>query len=134
MGVIRVRREILEELLAQARADPQHECCGLLSGRDGVVTRIHPAPNALASATEYEIAPEDLFAAMRAIRADGFELMGIYHSHPTGENRPSARDIDRAYYPHAAYFVLSPLERAPRPIRVFSICEGRVREFDIQAV
>lgn len=134
MNVIRVRREILEELLAQTRADPKLECCGLLSGREGVVTRIHPAPNALASATEYEISPADLFAIMRAMRADGLELMGIYHSHPTGENRLSARDIDRAYYPHAAYFVLSPLGGAPRPIRAFSICQGRAGEFDIEAV
>ena len=134
MTVIRVRREILGELLVQARADSQHECCGLLSGREGVITRIYPAANALASATEYEIAPADLFAIMRAIRDDGLELMGIYHSHPAGENRPSARDIDRAYYPHAAYFVLSPLERAPRPIRAFAIREGRADEFDIDVV
>jgi proteasome lid subunit RPN8/RPN11 len=129
-----VRREILEELLAQARADPQHECCGLLSGRESVVTRIHPAPNALASATEYEIAPANLFAIMSAMRAEALELMGIYHSHPAGENRPSARDIRRAYYPHAAYFVLSPLGGAPRPIRAFSICQGRAEEFDIETV
>lgn len=134
MQVIRVRREILEELLAQARADPRRECCGLMSGREGVVNRIHPAPNALASATEYEISPAELFATMRAMRADGLELMGIYHSHPTGENRPSARDIDRAYYPHAAYFVLSPLDGAPCPIRAFAIREGRVEECEIEAV
>ena len=101
MAVIRVRREILGHLLAQARLDPVHECCGLMSGREGVIARIHPTPNALASATEYEIAPVELFAAMRAMRAESLELMGIYHSHPTGENRPSARDIARAYYPHA---------------------------------
>ncbi|MGH9758826.1 MAG: M67 family metallopeptidase [Candidatus Acidiferrales bacterium] len=130
----RVRREILEELLAQARADSTRECCGLVSGRQGVITRIYPAPNALASATEYEIAPADLFAIMRAMRADGLELMGIYHSHPAGENRPSASDIARAYYPHAAYFILSPLGDAPRPIRAFSIRDGRAEEWEFEAV
>lgn len=132
--MIRVRREILEELLAQARADSSHECCGLLSGREGIIAGIHPATNALASATEYEISPADLFALMRAMRAAGLELMGIYHSHPAGENRPSARDIDRAYYPHAAYFILSPLPSAPRPIRAFAIREGRAEEWEIEEV
>ncbi len=48
---------------------------------------------------------------MREIRAAGLELLGIYHSHPTGENKPSARDIERAYYPEAAYFIVSRAER-----------------------
>lgn len=133
MAVVRVRREILEELLAQARLDPRQECCGLMSGCEGVITRIYPAPNALASATQYEIAPVELFAAMRAMRAENLELMGIYHSHPTGENQPSARDIARAYYPHAVYFILSPREDSPRPIRAFSIREGRAEEWEIEA-
>ena len=46
---------------------------------------------------------------MREIRAAKLELLGIYHSHPNGKNEPSARDIELAYYPDTAYFILSPL-------------------------
>jgi len=108
------------------------ECCGLLAGRDGIVSSIFPAENALASPSAYEIAPEELFRLMRQIRAAGLNLMGIYHSHPRGENIPSERDIERAFYPDAAYFIVSPRLDAPQPVRAFSICEGRVKELEIQ--
>jgi proteasome lid subunit RPN8/RPN11 len=131
---IRIRREILERLQAEARRQPAVECCGLLAGREGVITTLYPATNVLASATRYEIAPEELFRLFRRMRAAGFELLGIYHSHPSGENFPSALDIERAYYPEAAYFILSPVPEAARPVRAFHICDGQVQELDIEPV
>ena len=85
------------------------------------ITSIYPAPNRLDSASAYEIAPVDLFRLMREIRAAGEELVGIYHSHPIGENRPSARDLELAFYPEVAYLIVSPLGAAANPVRAFSI-------------
>lgn len=133
-NTVRIRHEILGRLLAEAQRHPAVECCGLLAGRDGVITALYPAENALASATRYEIAPEELFRLFRQMRAAGLELLGIYHSHPTGENFPSALDIERAYYPDAAYFILSPAPEAPRPVRAFRIRDGQVQELSIEAV
>ena len=96
-----------------------------------MITSIFPATNALASATAYEIAPEELFRLMREIRAAGLDLMGIYHSHPGDDNEPSPRDIERAYYPEATYFILSSQPDTVRPVRAFSIREGRVTELEI---
>ncbi|MGH9702908.1 MAG: M67 family metallopeptidase [Candidatus Acidiferrales bacterium] len=129
---VRIRQIIYQKLLEAARPNPAEECCGLLAGRDGLISTILPAVNALSSQSKYEIAPEELFRLMREIRAAGLELMGIYHSHPNGENRPSERDIERAYYPDAAYFIVSPRPDAPNPIRAFSINEGRVNELAIK--
>ncbi len=106
----------------------------MLAGRDGIISSILAAANALESATSYEIAPEELFRLIREMRSIGLELLGIYHSHPTGKNRPSSRDIERAYYPDAAYFVVSPLPGEPLPVRAFSIHEGRVTELAIKTV
>ncbi len=123
----------MEELLAKARKQPAREVCGLLAGRNGIITRALPATNAAVDpATCYEIAPEELFRLMREMRAARLELLGIYHSHPHGKNEPSPRDIERAYYPDAAYFIISPLPTAVRPVRAFSIREGRVTELEIQ--
>ena len=121
-------------MLNEALRMPGEECCGLLAGSDRVITEVFPAMNALGSSTKYEIAPEELFRLMHEIRAAGVELMGIYHSHPAGENRPSARDIERAYYPDAAYFIVSPRPDAPDPIRAFSIRAGQVTEITIKIV
>ncbi len=131
---VRVARPVQQRLLEEARVTPDAECCGLLAGRDGIISAIYPAPNASDAANSYEIAPEDLFRLIRQMRARGLELLGIYHSHPAGENRPSSRDIERAYYPDAAYFILSSMRDAPQPIRAFSIRGGRAIELAIETV
>jgi proteasome lid subunit RPN8/RPN11 len=133
-AAVRIRGEIISRMREQARITPEAECCGLLAGREGIIARILPARNAYANpATAYEIAPEDLFRLMRQIRAENLEMMGIYHSHPRGENRPSARDIECACYPDAAYFILSPLADAAQAVRAFSIRDGCVAELKIES-
>src|ERR1700722_20130695 len=100
-GNCRVTHNTLQRMLEAAGTDAVHECCGLLAGRDGIITTVFPAQNALASATAFEIAPDELFAIVREIRAQNLELLAIYHSHPKTENVPSPTDIARAYYPDA---------------------------------
>jgi proteasome lid subunit RPN8/RPN11 len=130
-STIRVRAEILEAMVQHARHEPGVECCGLLAGHGGIITAIFPAENALASANAYEIAPRELFALFRRMREERLDHVGIYHSHPAGENKPSARDIEQAFYPEAAYFIISPQLDAPKPIRAFSILDGRALELEI---
>ena len=128
---IRVRREIVEEMLRLARSEPRMECCGLLAGVDGVITTIFPAKNALASPTAYEVAPGDLFPIFRQMREEGLEHLGIYHSHPASDNFPSARDIEQAGYPYQAYLIISLLPAASKPIRAFFIRDGHTAELEI---
>jgi proteasome lid subunit RPN8/RPN11 len=125
---VRIDRGIFDRLLAEARANPKIECCGLLAGRKGVISSVLPAKNALQSAKAYEIEPEELFALFRRMRAEELEHLGIYHSHPNGENSPSPSDLERAFYPDVAYLIISPDATASRPIRAFTIVEGRARE------
>lgn len=66
------------------------------------------------------------------MRAAGLDLLGIYHSHPNGKNEPSLRDIELAYYPDAVYFIISPLPGSRRPVRAFSIRDGRVAELEVR--
>ncbi len=107
------------------------ECCGLLAGLGGVITKVFPAKNALASPTAYEIAPQELFQLFRRMREEALDHLGHYHSHPASENVPSPRDIELAYYEHEAYFIISLLPGAPHPVRAFSICNGRAEELEI---
>ncbi len=118
-----------------ALRQPKLECCGLLAGRDGVITHVFPAENVASEpAKSYEIAPKEIFRMMREFRAAGLEFLGIYHSHPNGENEPSARDIELAYYSEEAYLILSPRPDAAKPVRAFSIRDGRATELKIEIV
>ncbi len=134
-AIIRIQPEVFEELGKRALRDAKLECCGLLAGSGGVVTQVFSAENVASEpAKSYEIAPKEIFRMMRQFRAEGLEFLGIYHSHPNGENQPSARDIQLAYYSEEAYFILSPRRDAAKPVRAFSIRDGRATELEIQIV
>src|ERR1700732_3593933 len=131
---VRVRGEILNEMLAHARRESHIECCGLVAGRDGVITAIFPATNSLSSAKAYEIAPRELFDLFRTLRDRELTHLGQYHSHLSTDNAPSPTDIEHAGYPDHAYFIVSPQADAPNPIRAFSIRNGSVHEIEIIGV
>lgn len=131
---VRIEQRIFDCLLAEARANPNIECCGLLAGREGIISAVLSAKNALQSATSYEIAPEELFALFRRMRSEGLEHLGIYHSHPKGENSPSPIDLERAFYPQAAYLIICPDPGAPRPVRAFRIAESRFHELSLKVL
>jgi proteasome lid subunit RPN8/RPN11 len=131
---LRMSRAVFDRLLAEARGNPEIECCGLLAGRDALISAVLPARNALQSSTSYEIAPAELFVLFRQMRAKGLEHLGTYHSHPKGDNAPSPLDLERAFYPDAAYLIISPNAGASRPIRAFRILEGRARELSLEIV
>lgn len=131
---IHIDAEILNKMLEHARSEPLIECCGLLAGRDGIVTHIFPATNALASATAYEIAPRELFHLFRTVRERGLTHLGQYHSHLASDNSPSPTDVEQAGYPDHAYFIISLLAGIANPIRAFSIRDGIVRELNVVPV
>ena len=120
----------MDAMLAEARRRPDQECCGLLAGRDGVITAVLPAENALASSTAFEIAPADLFRLFREMRAAGLEHLGIYHSHLAGPSVPSPTDIAEAAYPDSIYVVIS-LQTTPPSVRAFTIVDALVSEVPI---
>jgi len=132
--LVRVKREVITAMLAEARLEPAFECCGLLAGRGGVITTVLSAHNALASPTAFDIDPAELFRLFHRMRLDGLDHLGIYHSHPTGENAPSRSDIASAYYPDAAYFILSPILGAQKSVRAFSIRDAHVQELEIEVL
>lgn len=134
MASLKLPRRLYEALLEEARRSLPHECCGLLGGRGREAAQIFPATNQLASPTAFEIPPRELFDIFRRLRRDKLELVGIYHSHPSGDNAPSARDRERAYYPDAAYVIVSPRPEAAEPVRAFFLQGNEVREVAVEVV
>jgi proteasome lid subunit RPN8/RPN11 len=93
---MRIPANVAAEVLAHARAEAPRECCGLLIGKGQSVARSVRARNLDEKATRYLIDPGDHFAAIRAARAEGLEVIGAYHSHPSSAPIPSATDIAEA--------------------------------------
>ena len=80
-------------LLAEAAKAYPLEACGLLLGQGAVITQAVPVRNVHAdSARHFELDPAALIAAHRAAREGGLQVLGYYHSHPTGSTSPSRTD------------------------------------------
>jgi len=123
--MLTITRRQFDDIISHVRDAAPHECCGLIGGStNGHAQTIYPAKNVAADPlVTYEAAAEDLFAAQRAMRARGEQLLAIYHSHPRASNpEPSPTDVRLAYYPSAVYLIAGLANDEPC-LRAFRIDE-----------
>lgn len=81
-------------IVAHARACLPDECCGLLAiDEDGSVVAAHPVTNANPSPTTFTLDPAEHLGATLDTEAAGWEIGGVFHSHPAGAAVPSTRDL-----------------------------------------
>jgi len=125
---ISLQQTQVDEIFRHARREAPHECCGLIGGNDARTQTIYPLRNIAADPlVTYEAAPEELFAAQRAMREGGQQLLAIYHSHPrSSDPQPSETDVRLAYYPSAVYFIVGLGDEEPC-LRAFRISEREGR-------
>lgn len=68
----------------------------------------------------YEIAPQEILAAMKDARSQGLDIIGIYHSHPDQPAVPS--ECDRAAaWSHYSYAIVSVSEGRLVDLRCWSL-------------
>lgn len=83
------------------------EACGLLAGRNGIVSQVLPIENVAHSTFRFRMEPRGQVDALLDLEAHELELLAIYHSHPSGPPGPSTTDIAEASYPEAAAVIWS---------------------------
>ncbi|GAB4520355.1 MAG: hypothetical protein Kow0047_31550 [Anaerolineae bacterium] len=123
-----------EEIIAHAREGAPEEICGILSGKDGVVTGLYRARNvAPTRIIDYTVDDQTLLKQFE-FEARGEMMIGIYHSHPESPAFPSATDARQAFYPDAAYLICS-LEDPRRPVlRAYALIQSDPQRLPVDAV
>ncbi len=129
--MLTIPRPLYDAMIQHLQDEYPLEACGLLAGQDGVVSRQYPIENILRSPVAYEMEPTQQIQAIIALEEAGLELAAIYHSHPHGPSAPSETDVALAYWPEAAYIIVSLQDRAAPQTRAFAIREGRVAEIPL---
>jgi proteasome lid subunit RPN8/RPN11 len=111
--MITIDPEAWNVMVSHAEATFPNECCGVMVGRTdeaGVkqVTGAVAMENAYKGVQEdrYQIRPEDLLAADKGARAEGLDLIGIFHSHPDCDAYFSKTDLENSC-PWYSFVVLS---------------------------
>ena len=111
--MIAIDPPVLEAIVAAAEASYPNEACGLLVGRWSApghcrLRRAVPSANlAPDPSVAFEIDPALRLDLQRRLRGGGQRVVGLYHSHPDGPTRPSARDLARAWEPGLLWLILS---------------------------
>jgi len=126
MKTIELTRGMLDEIILHAQREVPRECCGILAGTTvdsrNVVRNRHPLTNEAANPERgYFASPGELFKTMQSMRIERQEMVGIYHSHPNGEARPSPTDLELAFY--KTIYVIVGLGGEPE-VRAFDLDEG----------
>lgn len=159
MPSLKIPRQILDAMAAHALALDPYECCGLLAGKDGTVSRHYRITNTVAKDAQavevfdaanvkqladlsetkkaevaYFMDPKEMLAAFKDMRERNLDLAVIYHSHTHSPAYPSMTDVGLALYPDAAYLIISLENKAAPDIRAFHIAANQVTPIEFQTV
>ena len=132
--MLTIAQELVDAIVAHARADHPDEACGVIAGPVGAdtPTRFIPMVNAARSPTFYEFDSVDLLRLYREMDDNDEIPVVIYHSHTHTEAYPSRTDISLAGEPGAHYVLVSTRETGnddgPYEFRSYRIIDGEVTE------
>lgn len=126
--MLRLRRDLLDAMVAHCRAEHPIEACGVLAGRDGVPERHIPMRNAEESRTRYAMDPDEQLAVWRDMDERGEQPVVIYHSHTATEAVPSAPDVRFAAEPDTHYLIVSTRHPKIPEVRAYRIADGEAVE------
>lgn len=122
--MLRIKKQDLDQIIAEAKKGYPNEVCGILAGKDGLVTKVYKMTNLDKSTTTFLADPREQLQAFKEMDKLGIEMLGIYHSHPASPAYPSKRDCELAFYPNMIYVIVSLVDLSKPELRAFKIVDG----------
>ena len=131
-----IRSDLVDAMVAHARADHPDEACGILAGPEGSgrPERHIPMLNAERSPTFYRFDSIEQLTVWRAMDANDEVPVVVYHSHTATEAYPSRTDITLAGEPDAHYVLVSTRDPQEHELRSYRIVAGEVTEEPVEIV
>ena len=131
-----IRADLVEAMVAHARADHPDEACGVLPGPEGSdrPERHVAMVNAERSPTFYRFDAQEQLKVWRGLEESGDAVVVIYHSHTATEAYPSRTDVGLAAEPDAHYVLISTRDPGRDEVRSYRIVDGVVTEEPVSIV
>lgn len=130
---MKIKKEVYDDILEQARRDVPDESCGYLFGQGDTVTESYEMTNADHSPEHFSFIPKEQFAAINYARRNGLQVLANWHSHPATPSRPSQEDIRLAFDSQIAYFILSLATDEP-VLNAFHIENGIAEKLPLEII
>ena len=131
-----IPKEFADAIVQHAVEEDPNECCGLLAGKDGRITKLYRITNVKRSPYTYQLDDKEFLLAYREIDDQGWDIEVFYHSHTHSPAYPSDTDVRLVTWPDAYYLLVSlrefdqagELVRDQPETRIFRIIDGKVSE------
>ena len=107
MDELMLSLEHRQQMLLHVHSCLPEEACGLIAGKQNRAALIIPIENELHSPVRFRMKPEQQLNGFLTLEQAGLDLIGIYHSHPTGPDFPSETDRLEFAYPGTVYLIAS---------------------------
>ncbi len=115
--MLKLDKKDYEKILEHCKKGLPNEACGLIGGTiEGdvkMIKKVYLLTNIDASREHFSMDPKEQLQAVKDLRANGYTLLGNFHSHPESPSRPSEEDKRLAYDSTASYMILSLMEEEP---------------------
>lgn len=129
---MKIKKAHLSEMVEHCRKEYPNEACGILAGKDTLVTKVYKMTNTSeAPATCYFMDLKEQFKVFKEMRNLGIEMLAIYHSHIGTPAYPSQRDCEMAFYPKASYVIVSLADSEKVEVSSFKIVAGKIEEEEL---
>lgn len=131
-----IRADLVDAMVAHARADHPDEACGIIAGPEGSdrPERFVAMLNAERSPTFYRFDSGEQLEVWRTMDDADEVPVVIYHSHTGTEAYPSRTDIALAAEPDAHYVLVSTRDPQENELRSYRIVDGVVTEEPVTIV
>jgi proteasome lid subunit RPN8/RPN11 len=129
--MVELDQVFFDEMVEHGLAAFPNEACGLLAGKEGLPVKFFAMSNQDASPVSYRLDPKEQLTVFDEIDDEGWDLLGIFHTHTHSEAYPSETDQKQAFYPDALYLLMSLSDRTAPVLRGFRIVDGTVSEEEV---
>jgi proteasome lid subunit RPN8/RPN11 len=132
MQSLTLTKEHLQKMIEHVDSHAPLEACGLLAGLNSKVENVFAVTNQAQSEVHYVMDPIEQLNAFEWIESNGLDLLGIFHSHPTGPETVSPTDIAEAAYA-VVYVILARVDKSWHA-RGFWIEKGEYNEVRLKII
>jgi [CysO sulfur-carrier protein]-S-L-cysteine hydrolase len=123
---IAIASDAVDAMIAHARREAPHECCGLLVGSPARIDESIATTNLAVSPSRFRIDPSEHIAINRRLRGSSRAVIGVYHSHPHSPAEPSPTDVAEAHYSEFIHVIVSLADPPHVDVRGYWIRGGQV--------
>jgi proteasome lid subunit RPN8/RPN11 len=122
--------QIVEGMMAHAKFTYPEEACGLLAGDVAGVRMVYCLTNVEHAADRFTVAAHEHYHAWQHAEAHGWDLVGVFHSHPRSAALPSPADLAGALDSSWIYLIVGPVT-GDSELRAYRIRAGAATEMAV---